>query len=168
MALTATEFELASALLTCLEEALEEHPAPPVHRCVRVGEDVRQDVSLTQDECCEGLAYVKVNSIVPSTNFPNPDETAMYCSPEAWAVDLEMGIFRCEPQGSLIETATCEEWTAVTQAVALDAAAMRRAVVCFRGTLDPGDFALVRQWLPIGPQGGCTGGAMVVTVSFIC
>jgi len=162
------DLDLANTLLSCLNGALEDHPNKPVRSCLRVGEEVAQGLSLTEDECCDGLAYVKVNQVFPSSNFPNPDEVALNCPPTEWAVDLEVGIFRCAPTGDMGQLPTCEQWDGAATTVALDAAAMRRAVACFRRELEPGAYAMVRQWLPIGPQGACTGGTMVVTVSFSC
>src|SRR5687768_14387744 len=95
------EFDLANTLLDCLTEALAANPNPPLRACLRVGEEVAQDISLYEDDCCEGLAYVKVNTMYPSDNFPDPQERPRgNCLTESWVVDLEMGVFRCAPTGT--------------------------------------------------------------------
>lgn len=163
---TTPELDLGVALLDCLRAALQANENPPAKFCLRVGDEVRQDLSLFEDECCDGLAYVKVNQVYPSANFPEPLEDPRSCAIDMWAVDLEMGVFRCSPVGDVATLASCEEWTASASQVHYDADAMRRAVACFRGTLVPGDEVVVRAWLPLGPGGGCTGGTQIVTAAF--
>lgn len=160
------ELDLGDALLACLRQKLEANPNPPARFCLRVGQDVRQDVSQYEDECCDGLAYVKVNQIYPSVDFPEPYESGIDCGTGSWAVDLEMGVFRCAPVGDENTIPTCEQWTEATTQVSYDSAAMRAAVACFRGTLEPGQDAVVRPWLPLPSEGGCTGGTQIVTVAF--
>lgn len=161
------ELNLADTLLECFRGAFIDHPSPPATICMRVGEEVRQDLSMYEDECCDGLAYVKINQVYLSTAFPEPDATVTNCAPDQWAVDLEMGVFRCAPVGDIENVPLCEDWEKSAAVVALDAATMRRAIRCLRGELPVGDQLLVRQWQPIGPQGNCTGGSMIVTVSFL-
>lgn len=161
------ELDLADALLSCLVGALAENPNPPLKTCLRVGEEVRQDLSIYEDECCDGLAYVKINQVYASAAFPEILEDPTNCAIDQWAVDLEMGVFRCAPTGELTALATCEQWSAATSQVHFDAAAMRAAVACFRSQLPPGDELLVRPWNPLGPAGGCTGGTQVVSTTFM-
>lgn len=161
------ELDLADALLTCLVDALAQNPNPPARACLRVGEEVRQDMSIYEDECCDGLAYVKINQVYPSATFPDILEDATNCAIDAWGVDLEMGVFRCAPTGEIAELATCEQWSAATSQVHFDAAAMRAAVACFRAQQTPGDELLVRPWIPLGPAGGCTGGTQIVSAAFM-
>lgn len=160
------ELDLAVSLLECLRITLTANPNPPARFCLRVGEEVRQDLSLFEDECCDGLAYVKVNQVFPSTTFPEVQENPANCAIDYWGVDLEMGVFRCSPSGDLEELATCEQWSEAAYQVHYDGEAMRRAVACFRDALDPGDEIVVRPWLPLGTGGGCTGGTQIVTAAF--
>lgn len=167
MATIPLELDLADALLTCLEAALAANPNPPARSCLRVGEEVRQDLSIYEDECCDGLAYVRIGQVYPSARFPEILEDPTNCAIDAWAVDLEMGVFRCAPTGDLTALATCEAWSAAATQVQYDAAAMRAAVACFRSAQTPGDDLLVRPWLPLGPAGACTGGTQIVSASFM-
>lgn len=167
MALNTHELPLAQSLLDCLWEAVTtDHPNPPMHHSLRIGEDIAQDLSGYEDLCCEGLAYVKILSTYPSDNFPEPNDTYVPCS-GGWAVDLEMGVLRCAPVGSLEAMPTDADWTAVAEQVAHDQEAMRQAMACFRGQLGPGTPWLPRAGVQINPQGGCTGSTQAVTVGFI-
>ena len=167
MPLNTHELPLAQLLLECLEEVLTvDHPNPPLHFSLRVGQ-VAFDLSEREDLCCEGLAYVKINSAYPSDNFPEPTDTYSPCGGGGWAADLEMGVLRCAPVGTLEYMPTDEDWTAAAEQVAHDAAALRQAVACFRDRLDPTAPWVARAWAPIGAEGGCTGGSQVVTVGFI-
>lgn len=160
------ELELAVALLECLQEALLANDNPPARFCLRVGEEVRQDLSIYEDECCDGLAYVKVNQVFPSATFPEVLDSPTNCAVDMWGVDLEMGVFRCAPTGAMEELPTCDQWNVATSQVHYDGEAMRRAIACFRGQLVPGDEVVARAWLPLGAGGGCTGGTQTVTASF--
>lgn len=162
------ELPLAKVLLNCLQEVLTtQTDNPPQHFALRVGEQVPFDLSENEDLCCEGLAYVKINRVYPSTAFPNEDEGFMPCGPLAWAADLEMGILRCSPTGDINFMPTDAEWADATELVAEDSAAMRLAIACFRDRVSEGIEWVPRSWIPIGPVGACTGGTQIVTVGFI-
>ena len=166
MPLNTYELPLARLLLECLQDAATiDHPNPPEHFSLRLGE-VAMDISQYEDLCCEGLAYVKINSVYPSDDFPAPNEQYTVCANQ-WAADLEMGILRCSPVGDERFIPTDADWTAAAEQVAHDAAAMRLALARFRDRMEPGNPWLARNWAPIDPQGGCSGGTQVVTVAFI-
>lgn len=154
---------LADDLLACLCAALATNPSPPRYCCLRGGDEVAQDLGARfGDECCEGLGYVKVNSIYPSTDFPEQDTTAQTCIP-AWVVELEMGVFRCAP-GQVGTLVPCATWTDTARQLMHDAQAMRMAFCCLTEALPAGTGYLAQAWAPLGPQGGCTGGTMTVLV----
>jgi uncharacterized cupin superfamily protein len=162
------ELPLAQVLLDSLRDVLVNRTDnPPMHFSLRTGEQVAHDMSQTEDLCCEGLAYVKVNRVYPSADFPNEDEEWMPCAPLAWAADLEIGILRCAPTGDVNAMPTDAEWVATTDIVANDSAAIRLAVQDFAARVDPLTDYMVRPWLPFGPQGACTGGTQIVTVGWI-
>lgn len=168
MATNTDELPLAQLLLSCLQEALTtDHPNPPLHFSLRIGEEIAQDMSQYNDLCCEGLAYVKIVNTYPSDNFPEPNDTYIPCGANQWAVDLELGVLRCAPVGDIEYVPTDAEWTATAEQVAHDQAALRQAVACFRDALEPGTPWIPRNGAPISPQGGCTGCTQVVTVGLI-
>lgn len=160
---------LAEELLECLAQEIAKVADPPEHVQLRPGTVVDHLLSMTRDECCEGLAWVRPGSFSPSSStFPTVDETParVPAGARAWAVTLELGAIRCAPTPDEQSIPTGEQWATVTQAVMDDAAAMRRAICCFIAA-DPvnrKDAVLPGTWQPIAVQGGCVGGLIPVTL----
>jgi hypothetical protein len=69
-----TVLPVAQQLLACLCEALSTNPNPPAQCCLRVGDVVYADFNQYQDQCCDGLAYVRVVRIYPTSEFPSQTE----------------------------------------------------------------------------------------------
>lgn len=161
--------ELAAQLLSCFDQALQDGPNPPPDEkiCFRVGE-VPFSIGTNEDECCSGMAWVRVVRIYPSKQFPSQDTTVDNCGTLGRAIEFELGAIRCLPFGDESAGATCDQWTAVFLQVDEDAASMRRAVCCMVSLLDPGALLFEGEWSPIDGQGGCIGGKMTVTVSTDC
>lgn len=110
----------------------------------------------------EGQAWVRVVSMAPTINFPEPYVTpATAYDPLAWAVTLELGVVRCYPvtdDNSMPHPAYLD--SAARDAMD-DAAAMRRAALC---AFDPQVPKIPGQWEPRGPSGGVHGGTMQLIV----
>jgi hypothetical protein len=157
---------LADDMLECLAQEMAKVANPPAYVQLRAGNVVAHLASTTQDECCQGLAWVRPPSFFPSSAvFPAQDAAPLKTGTRAWAVTLELGAVRCAPTPDETRIPTAEEWDAVTRAVMDDAAAMRRAICCFidgdatrRGRVLPG------VWQPLDVQGGCVGGILPVTI----
>jgi hypothetical protein len=159
---------LADRLLTCLCDALDASLGGPVCRCC-----LAPGVAVPMDVCCQcgagdGQAAVRVAQIYPTTSFPDPIVQSSRCMQMEWAVVLEMVVYRCAAtldDSDPPQPPTCEEVTRDALVAADDAAAMRCAVTCCFGAdpCEPG--AVPGAWQPIGPSGGCHGGAMQVTVA---
>jgi len=157
---------LARELLECLDQEMEKVESPPRYVQLRPGTVVDHLLSTSQDECCDGLAWVRPDGFFPSSAvFPNPDEAPLPKGILAWAITLEMGAVRCAPTPDARSIPTGEQWDAVTQAVMDDAAAMRRALCCFIDAR-PGRAknVLPGLWQPISVQGGCVGGVLPITI----
>jgi len=152
---------LARELLACYDQELQKLEDPPTYVQLRAGNVVSHLLSTFQDECCEGLAWVRPASFFPSSAaFPGQDAAPMKGGTRAWAVTLELGFVRCAPVGDENTIPTAADWDATVQAVMDGAAAMRRALCCFEG----GRQVLPGIWQPIEVQGGCVGGLMTLTV----
>jgi hypothetical protein len=161
-------FPQAQTLLDCLCAAVQENssivfPAPEIC-CLRAGDAVLLDITNEGvDECCRGLAYVRIDSFYPTgaQNAPFPSPSSDFgldkCSPYAWGLSMEIGIYRC------IGEADCDRWTYVAERQMLDAKSMREALCCFMAPLDPQTVS-VTPWQSKGPDGGCIGGTMGITV----
>lgn len=154
---------LARELLDCYAVELDKLEQVPAYVQLRAGNVVAHLLSTYQDECCEGLAWVRPSAFFPSSGtFPTQDAAPMKGGTRAWAVTLELGYVRCAPVGDQNAVPTAAEWDETVQAVMDAGAAMRRALCCFQesrnGRMLPGT------WQPIEVQGGCVGGIMPVTV----
>lgn len=157
---------LARELLGCYDLELVKLITPPTYVQLRAGNVVAHLLSTFQDECCEGLAWVRPASFVPSSGvFPVQDPAPIKGGVRAWAITLELGYVRCAPVGDEDDIPTAEEWDQAVQGVMDGAAAMRRALCCFIDA-DPrrSGRVLAGAWQPIEVQGGCVGGIMPITI----
>lgn len=157
---------LAREMLACLDQELAKVENPPMHVQLRAGNVVAHLLSTYQDECCEGLAWVRPAAFFPaSAAFPVQDPAPVRGGIRAWAITLELGAVQCAPTGDENTIPTADEWDATVQAVMDDAAAMRRAICCFIDAA-PGRSLRVLPgvWQPLDVQGGCVGGILPVTV----
>jgi hypothetical protein len=158
---------LAYELLGCLEEEIAKVLKPPKYVGLRPGTNVDFLLSTTEDECCEGLAWVRPALFYPSSaRFPLQDEEPSVPFIGSWAITLEMGAVRCAPTPNETKIPTVAQWNEVVQAVMDDAAAMRRALCCFIDA-DPVNrkrSTLAQQWQPLDVEGGCVGGTLQIIV----
>lgn len=162
MALGTKVSDMAAALRDCLATELALRDNPPAETCLIPGEDGRTflSVGLGQDRCCEGFAWVRVATVTPS--IPR-DNTQGNCGVSTWQVDYEIGVARCAPFGSAEAGPTYADWTTLFVQVQSDADAMRSAVCCLTPLTETKD-TFPTPWLPFGPDGGCTGGIMGVSI----
>jgi hypothetical protein len=153
-------------LLECLDQEISKVETPPRYVQVRPGTVVDHLMSTGQDECCEGLAWVRPADFFPSSGtFPNADELPLPKGVGGWAVTIELGAIRCAPTPGPNRIPTGDEWMTTVAQVMDDAAAMRRAICCFiearRGRTQN---VIPGIWQPVSVQGGCVGGVLPVTV----
>ena len=156
----------AEEMLECLAQEMAKVPSPPVYVQLRPGNVVAHLMSTTEDECCQGLAWVRPAPFFPSSGvFPTQDPAPVKGGTRAWAVTLELGAVRCAPTPDETRIPTGAEWHATVQAVMDDGAAMRRAICCFIDAA-PGRSGRVLPgaWQPLDVQGGCVGGIITVTI----
>lgn len=158
---------LATRLLICLEQEILRLPEAdrPKRIGLRTGDRVDFLVSTRQNECCLGLAWVRVASIAPSStaNWPSQDVVPPRCGVQQWAVVLEMGIVRCAPVPTVSAIPTVDTWNGVTEAVLADFAVMDRAICCFQDGFRR--LTLPGQWQPLSIDGMCVGGTMELTAA---
>lgn len=157
---------LAQELLACLDQEIAKVADPPTYVQLRAGNVVAHLLSSYQDECCEGLAWVRPSAFYPSSEtFPIQDPAPLKTGTRAWAVTLELGAVRCAPTGDQNSIPTAGQWENTVQAVMDDAAAMRRAICCFIDAEPRRSLrVLPGTWQPIDIQGGCVGGILPVTI----
>ncbi len=155
---------IATRMLVCLAEKVALLEKPPKYVGLRPGDRVAFLLSLRSDECCEGLAWVRVAGIFPSeTSFPNQEQVPSKCGVRQWAVELELGIVGCAPTPGAKNIPSTDKWNEVTERALAEFAVMDKAICCFldgfRGT------NLVGRWSPLSIEGGCVGGTMGITVA---
>lgn len=160
---------VAEELMACFMEQLATLPVPPRYIQLRVGSETGPLIGPNIDECCAGLAWIRVANLYPSwDSFPAADNTWLPCGPLAYAVVLEMGVTFCMPWSDSdesidnIDPPSTEDWATAFQTQMVHQTLMRRtAACCFR----PTQRRAVGEWTPLPVEGGCTGGKLLVTVS---
>lgn len=163
---------LAQTLLQCLEDSLTVNP--PAQICLRAGEAVTPQLSTTEDECCSGLAWVRIASVSPLV-LRGQEDLTFGCVNHMRTTTLEMGVVRCMPTPDADTLVTCDQWTALTAQMEADHTAMEAALCCLRGVVTGGtvpaitDIALYPgEYEPRGPEGRCLGATMTITAEHGC
>lgn len=161
-------FTVAQELLACLNTALQARPAPPANIMLRPGEEVTPLLSKTGDECCQGLAWVRVSGAVVSPSF---DERASgTCAIQSRRYTLEMGVVRCAPTPGVSEVPTADQWNTLAAQLDSDLDAMEAALCCVetfvksRGLFPP----TFGEYSPIGQDGNCIGGTVTIELEADC
>lgn len=115
----------------------------------------------------DGMAWVRLSGVYPSTDFPSPDDSTGCISP--LATDLEVGVLRCAPSpNAMSKTMPTESQQEEAARIATaDMMAMRRAINCCFGKNGQVRFrdVLMGNYSPLGPMGGVTGGQWTLTIS---
>ena len=160
---------VALALLACLTEQMNPLPSPPARIQLRVGAETGPLIGPNVDECCAGLAWVRVADVYPSwDSFPAPDNTWLPCGPLAYAVVLEMGTAFCMPWSDSedgfenIDPPSTGDWQSAFTTLMTHQNLLRKAAAC---CFAPTQRRAVGGWTPLSVEGGCTGGTLTVTVS---
>lgn len=165
-----TPFEVAGVLVACLESAYEGDADRPASVCQRPGDQVPFLFGPGIDECCSGLAWVRIQEIAPQTDPASVLDPAFnHCAATGRILTIELGVVRCNPSGTVV---TCEQWTGLAARMDLDATRMRQAVCCARDALVTDESfvsdVLPGSWTPLESSGACAGGSMTVTVTLDC
>jgi hypothetical protein len=159
--------EHAVTLLDCLRTALESRPEPPGVVSLRHGTAVIPSLGTDTDECCTGLAWVRVVSVEGRWSR---DDLAAKCLSASRIATLEMGVYRCLPWGTTGAPPTASQWTNVSVLADEDRHAMEDALCCAWAELsqDGGFPVRAGTYEPLGPDGNCIGGAMSVVLETDC
>jgi hypothetical protein len=124
--------------------------------------------SLGANECCEGIASVRVSRFFPTDDFPTEDPRSLVSGgPLTYAVELELEVVRCGVQPGENFTPTDAQLTADAQWQLDDAAAMRRVAVHLIAQ-DSVRNAVIGTYDPGSADGGCLGGKLTLTVQVDC
>lgn len=159
-------FTLAQELLACFETALAAAPNPPPADKImmRAGAEVTPLLGTGTDECCTGLAWVRIAGMSGVRQLG--DLSDVECFGAERTLTLELGVARCAPEAPVSSVPTEDQWMAAAMQLDADQGSMERAVCCAFGDLD-GSAAVevaVGEWAPFGVDGNCIGGTMQVFV----
>lgn len=153
--------------LDCVTAEMAATPDPPRYIRMHVGASFSAGASQNEDECCEGVAWVRLveHFLTDGQGAPFPEEAvgASACEAYSIAVVLELGRARCGPVQGLTDGSivTADQWRELARAVNADRAALVRAVCCLRP--DRKDV-IIGQYSPLETEGNCAGGVLQVTV----
>lgn len=156
---------IANQLLTCLKAEVAKVSVPPQKVGFRTGNIVAMYISLNEDECCEGLAWVRWAGGFPSETLGEP-----LAAPNIggrnnlgfWTLNFELGVARCAPTSGATTNPTIEAWNTASELVFEDQAALRRTYCCFNDLPRRKGKTLIQDTSPIDTEGGCSGSTLTL------
>jgi hypothetical protein len=118
------------AILAAMRVQLGQVTSPPAHYRIVPGTAnviaIKEEAAIGWlDECCEGVAWVRMVSKYPTSTFPE-HELWYPEHPTSWAVVLELGSARCGGGPGLVMAPTDDQYGADEQAMLDDLAALIR------------------------------------------
>lgn len=160
---------LAARLVGCLQTQVDllDEPVRPKRVGLRPGAQAPIMLSVTKDECCDGVAWVRLTGISHSStqNWPSADVIPQgLCGPQGLALKFELGIVRCAPTPPASQIVSVEKWNEVAEATYLDYIVLERTICCFLDSFKVQPLNLVGDWSPMGVDGNCVGGTLEFTV----
>lgn len=158
--------EAAQSLLACYESALAATAQPPAKVGLRHGAEVVPQLGTQEDECCSGLAWVRIVSV---ENISAEDPNAV-CVGSQRRLTLEMGAVSCLGFGTVENPLSADAWTDVALLQDAYHGAMEAALCCAYEDLATvlGVHAYAGPYEPTGPDGNCVGAVMQVIVETDC
>lgn len=156
-------------LLTCLgQEVARTSRGAVKHLRITPGEMVIAALTPTANECCDGIASVRLVRFHPTDAFPSESmRAATMGGVTSWAVEVEMHVIRCSKQPGPNQAPSDAALTSDASDLMADWAAMRRAACCLY------DAGLVLDYVigngqPTAAEGGCMGSTLNVTLQVEC
>jgi len=161
-------YDVGAKLLACLTVKAQALVAVPKNIGFLPGSAVAEDLSVYNDLCCEGTAYVRHASTYPAgMNFPAPDTGENNCSPFAWGTMWELGFMRCAPTGGVNFVPTMAQWQDCNTQYFIDSQTLLDTVCCYTQQYAAGAGVLIGAVTPLGPNGGCLIASLQVTIEAI-
>ena len=154
--------QLAAKLLQCLRDEVQLSPSPNAVVGFRTGTTGQPLAGLTEDECCDGAAFVRVVRTYPSWGVPAPALTSMSCA-QPHGVVFELSIWRCSPIGDISEPPVQQAWNDLHQELLNDRLTMLSAICCLQAQLDQRTI-MIGEWAPVNTDGGCVGSTVTLDV----
>lgn len=159
--------DAAQSLLECYRTALQVRANPPAKISLRHGADVTPQLGTQEDECCSGVAWVRIVTVERLRDFADPNSM---CAGAERRLTLEMGAASCLPFGTVENPITADQWDAVAAQQDVYHDAMESALCCAYEDLTEslGHAAYAGVYEPGGPDGNCVSGTMQVIVETSC
>jgi hypothetical protein len=114
-----------------------------------------------EGEPCEGQLTVRVEDVYPTEVFPEHRAGAIPPCGTPWAVKVEVATLRCALAMDGRVPPTMAEERAVADRQLADAALVRSTLIAFAADRD--QALSLGAYIPMGPDGGCVGGAVSAT-----
>jgi hypothetical protein len=152
---------LTQELLDCTCSALEKTQCGcPDYAFVSAG-------VVAYDHCCDGgQLWVGIDRVFAYDRFPAP-AGILNCTPPL-AADIVIGILRCAPTlNDKGEAPSAETLTASSAQVYEDAYAVVQGVLCCLVPTQRERLFVMGNQRPLGPQGGCVGSELRLTVALV-
>lgn len=153
---------LAEEIKDCLCVALEEQSdcGCPCRACVIVGPTV-------WDDCECGSLTIALDRVYVHGNFPTSETGPIFCS-SPLAGDFTITLLRCAPTVKDDGTApSCDEISASARQIYTDFYITLRALICCLAAKRRFAQFVVREAIPVGPDGGCVGFQIRVTIMLV-
>lgn len=155
-------FDRVSALTTCLCAQLVAAGTPEVCFCGVLPGEVASADYMGGCGRKNGMAWVRVKSLYPSTSVGTADLTIGNCGKEL-GMDVEVGVMRLYSVGdSRGNPPTPKQSLDAAALQILDAQTMLAAINCCE-EISSRDY-VVGQYEPLGPEGGVVGGIWTVSL----
>ena len=117
-------------------------------------------------QCCDGFAWVRLIGAYPTgPNFPAHLTVSQNCPAYTWALQIEVGITRCAPEPCDVLDNTCCSAQASAAAIQLNDFALMQQIFCSCDTGIASRDIVIGSYTPYGPEGGCIGGKLTVTIN---
>jgi hypothetical protein len=117
------------------------------------------------DNCCPGIAWVRVINVVPTVSFPSPANTMVGCPDTLFAANLELGVARCAAGIDDDGTIPIEVLDAEAVAYGKDRSALIQTVICDMAVYFDCKISL-GAWEPLATEGGCYGSTVQVAIPY--
>jgi hypothetical protein len=158
---------LALKARDCLVTEVGKLANPPLRVQIRPGATFQAMYDSANDECCQGIAYVRPGVRVPSSGaWPAPlnsveGPSASRARASYYVVNLEVGIYRCVPTVSDQPESndafpTDAQWLQAAQDQADDGAALLRVVCCLQDQYG-NDSVIAGPLTPLENSANCGG-----------
>lgn len=152
----------AALVLACLRDEAALNPKPPAIVGFRTGTTGQPLAGLSEDECCEGAALVRVVRTYPSWGAPVPAAVSVSCA-QPQAVQFELSMWRCAPMGDVSTPPSQAEWDELHVDLLNDRLTLMATVCCVQRALDQRSV-MYGEWAPVATDGGCVGSTLTIDV----